>query len=135
MANALYGKAKEGFATGAIDWTGDDIKLALIDDADYTVAINTDQYLSDIPAGARVATSSNFTSKTATLGACDADDVVLTSVTGDPSECIAIYQDTGTASTSRLIAYLDTDTGGAISFTPAGDTLTIRWNAAAIFTL
>ena len=129
----MYSESLESFAKGEIDWLGDDIKLVLLDDADYTAAVTTDQFLSDIPAAARVATSGNFTGKTATLGACDADDVVLTSVMGDPVENAAVYQDTGIESTSRLIMYLDTDTDGPISFTPTGDKLTVRWNVPYVF--
>ena len=129
----MYSESLESFAKGEIDWLGDDIKLVLLDDADYTAAVTTDQFLSDIPAAARVATSGNFTGKTATLGACDADDVVLTSVMGDPVENAAVYQDTGIESTSRLIMYLATDTDGPISFTPTGDKLTVRWNVPYVF--
>ena len=57
MANALYDKGRQGFLEGSIDWDTDTIKVVLIDTADYTVNLATHQYLSDIPAAARVATS------------------------------------------------------------------------------
>jgi hypothetical protein len=38
--------------------------------------------------------------KTVTDGVADANDVTLTAVTGDPSEALVIYKDTGTESTS-----------------------------------
>lgn len=71
------------------------------------VRLTTDQFLSDIASGGRVATSSNLTNPTVTNGVADADDVTLTAVTGDQSEAIVIYRDTGSAATSPLIAYFD----------------------------
>jgi hypothetical protein len=55
MSNALYDKGREGFLDGSIDWDRDVIKAVLIDAADYTVNLATHQFLSDIPAAARVA--------------------------------------------------------------------------------
>lgn len=129
MANAIYGLGRQAFGDGDLAWDSDNIKCVLIDSADYTVSIDADQFLSDIPAGARVATSSNFTSKTNILGVLDAADVVLSSVTGDPSEAVVIYQDSGVEGTSRLIAYIDTATG--LPVTPNGTDITIAWDNGA----
>lgn len=123
MANALYGKGREKFLRGEISWNSDNIKSVLVDVADYTVAIDTHEFLSDIPSGARVATSANMASKTTTLGVADCDDFSFTSVTGDPSEAIVFYKDTGTASTSPLIAYLDSATG--LPVTPNGGDINV----------
>ncbi len=129
MANALYNKGREGFLDGNIDWDTDDIRCILIDTADYTVDLATHDNLDDVPAIARVATSGAFTSKTVTDGVADAADVVLSAVTGDPSEAIVIYKHTGTESTSRLIAYIDTATG--LPVTPNGGDITIQWDSGA----
>ena len=94
-----------------LDWDAQDFRIILGDAADYTVSIDADDFLNDVPSGARVATSGALASKTKTLGVADAADVTLTSVTGDPSEFIVIYQHTGTESTSALVAYIDTATG------------------------
>lgn len=126
MANALYDLGREAFLTGSISWTSDDIKVVLVDTNDYTVNLTTHQYLSDIAVGARVATSSNLSSKTATLGVADAADVTFADVTGDQSEAIVIYKDTGTASTSPLLAYIDTSTG--LPITPNGADIIITWS-------
>lgn len=123
MANALYGKGREKFLRGEISWNTHDIKAVLVDVADYTVAIDTHEFLSDIPSGARVATSANLTGKTTTLGVADAADFAFTAVTGDPSEAIVFYRDTGTAGTSTLIAYIDTATG--LPVTPNGGDINI----------
>lgn len=123
MANALYGKGREKFLRGEISWNSDNIKAVLVDVADYTVAIDTHEFLSDIPSGARVATSANMAAKTTTLGVADCDDFAFTSVTGDPSEAIVFYKDTGTAATSSLIAYLDSATG--LPVTPNGGDINV----------
>lgn len=129
MANALYGKGREGFLGGDIDWDADNIKLALCDSSDYTVSIDVDDFLDDIPGAAIVATSGNFANKTKTLGVADADDITLTSVTGDQSELIIIYKDTGSAATSRLIAKIDTATN--LPVIPNGGNIVISWDNGA----
>ena len=129
MANALYDKGRQAFLEGAINWSSDTIKIVLLDAADYTVNLATHDNLDDIPAAARVATSSALTGKTTTDGVADADDVVLSSVTGDQSEAFAIYKDTGVESTSKLIAYFDTATG--IPVTPNGGNITVQWDSGA----
>ena len=129
MANALYNKGREGFLDGSIDWDTDDIRCILVDTADYTVDLATHDNLDDVPGDARVATSGALTSKTVTDGVADAADVTLSSVTGDTCEAIVIYKHTGTESTSRLIAYIDTATG--LPVTPNGGDITIQWDSGA----
>ena len=129
MANALYDRGREGFLDGSIDWDTDTIKCVLVDAADYTVNLSTHDNLDDIPGGARVGTPQTLGSKTVTAGVADAADVTFPSVTGDPSEAIVIYKDTGVESTSRLIAYIDTATG--LPVTPNGGNITITWDNGA----
>ena len=125
MASGLYDSAKKAFLDGDIDLLTDDIRVILIDAADYTVNFSTHDFLDDVAAGARVATSGALTSKTTTAGAFDAADVTFTSVTGDQSEAIIVYKHTGTESTSNLIAYIDSGTG--LPVTPNGNNITITW--------
>ena len=129
MANALFDSGREGFLAGDIDWDANNIKLVFIDHADDTPNVSTDDNLDDLAAGARVATSGNFASKTTTAGVADAADVTVNTVTGDPFESINIYKDTGTESTSRLIAYIDTATG--LPCTPGGGNITVAWDSGA----
>lgn len=126
MANALYDKAREDFLTGNLDWSTATIKAVLVDTNDYTVNLSTHEDLADVAGAARVATSGAFTGKAATGGAADADDVTFSSVSGDSIEAIVIYADTGTESTSRLIAYIDTATG--LPITPNGGDIIITWD-------
>lgn len=131
MANVLYplGKAKLlGHATESINLINDNIKVVIVDTATYSYSA-AHEYLDSIPVGERVATSGNLGTKTTTSGVFDAADVTFTGVSGDQSEAVVIYKDTGTASTSPLIAYIDTATG--LPVTPGGGDIIITWDSGA----
>lgn len=132
MANLIYPKAKQAFLEAALDMVNDDIRVILVDLADYTYSAAHD-FLDDVPAGARVAVSTALASKTVTDGVFDAADKTLSSVSGDVSEALIIYQHTGTEGTSHLIAYIDTATN--LPVTPTGVDVPIQWNASGIFVL
>jgi len=129
MANGMYDFGRESFLAGNLDWDADLIKLVLVDEADDTPSLSADQHLDDRAAPSRVATSGAFGSKTTTAGVADAADVVLSSVTGDPSESIDIYYDSTVEATSILICNIDTATG--LPVTPNGGDITIQWDAGA----
>jgi len=129
MANALYDAGREGFLGGTIDWDTQDIRIILIDAADYTKNLGTDDFLDDIAGAARVATSDALASKTITAGVADAADKTWSSVSGDVSEEIVGYYHTGTESTSALIFNIDTATG--LPVTPNGGDITVTWDSGA----
>jgi hypothetical protein len=129
MSNALYTKAKQGLLDGSLDLDTDIIKAVFVDGADYTPNLATHQFLSDIPSGARVATSGALQNKTVTDGVFDADDIIVASVSGDQFEYIVLYKDTGVEGTSRLLALIDTATG--LPCTPNGSDITIQWSSGA----
>ena len=129
MANALYTKAKEAFLSGSINLSSDTIKAILVDSADYTLNLATHDYLDDVPAAARVGSAVTLTSKSVTGGVFDAADPTFTGVTGDQFEYIIIYKDTGTESTSPLIACIDSATG--LPCTPNGGDITVQWDNGA----
>lgn len=129
MANALYGKGRQSFLEGGIAILTNDIKLNFLDAADYTVSIDVDEFLDDIPGAAIVATSGNFSGKASTLGVFDATDVTVNTVSGDQFEAVGIYKDTGVAGTSNLLAYIDTATG--LPFSPTGNNITVSWDNGA----
>jgi len=130
MANGIYGISRKAFLDGGINLLTDDIRVILVDLADYTVSIDVHDFLDDVPAAARVAVSGALTSKTTTLGVFDAADVTFSSVTGDVSEALIVYQHTGTDSTSELIAFIDTGVTG-LPVTPNGGDITITWDSGA----
>jgi hypothetical protein len=126
MASAFFAKALKAFLDKDIDMLVDDIKVVLVDSADYTLDLANHDFLDDIASGARVGTSGNLANKSTTGGVFDADDVTITGVTGDQFEYIIIYRDSGSAATSQLIACIDTATG--LPCTPNGGDITITWD-------
>lgn len=126
MSTGLYDLGREGFLTGDISWRDDNIRAILVDAADYTVNFATHDFLDDVPAGARVSTSGNMSSKTYAAGVADAEDVTFVAVTGDQFEAIILYQHTGVEGTSRLIAYIDNASG--LPMTPNGVDIKVTWD-------
>jgi hypothetical protein len=129
MANALYDKSREAFLGGDLDWDAHNFKWYLIDAADYSKNLATDDFADDIPSGAKVATSGNLANKTKTNGVADADDVTLSAVSGDPSEELVLWRDSGSQATSQLVANVDTATG--LPVTPNGGDIVIQHDAGA----
>jgi hypothetical protein len=125
--SGLYDAGREGFLAGDVAWDSDDIRAILIDTADYTVNLATHDNLDDVPSAARVAVTSSLASKTTTGGVANAAGASFSSVTGDQSEAIVLYKHTGTESTSRLIAYIDTFTSG-MPVTPNGGDISVAWS-------
>lgn len=135
MANAIYPKWKEHLLTLATnnDFQDGNVKAVLVDGADYTYSA-AHEFLSDITVGGRVATSGNLASKTIAAGVADAADFSFTAVTGDQSEILVIYIDTGSAATSPLVAYYDTGVTG-FPVTPNGGDINVTVNASGLFAL
>jgi len=138
MANALYVAFRNGVLGShatRVDLDADTIKAVLIDHGTDTPNISTDDFYNDISAGIVGSLSSALTSKTigtVAAGVFDADNVTFTAVSGNSVESVNLLKDTGTTSTSDLIAYFDTGTG--LPVTPNGGDITVTWNASGIFT-
>jgi len=129
VANALYDFGRQGFLEGTIDWDTDTIKIILIDAADYTKDLVNHDNLNDVPVAARVAISAALAGKTVAAGVADANNVTWSAVSGDQSEQIIGYKDSGVESTSRLIFNIDTATG--LPVTPNGGDITVQWDDGA----
>lgn len=114
-----------------VDLLTGNVKILFVDSADYTVNLTTDQFLDDIAAGARVATSGNLASKTLTTVAFDAADITVAGVSGDQFEQVIGFIDTGVEGTSRLVWQMDSGTG--LPFTPSGGGITSQWSGSGIF--
>jgi hypothetical protein len=77
---------------------------------------------------------------TVTNGVFNADDVTLpsvsanTDITDGVGDSLLIWIDTSNTSTSRLVAWLDTNVDG-LPITPDGSNVSITWNASGIFQL
>ena len=132
MANKIYPKWKEALLQASSDsaLTGT-VKVALVDLGAYTYNDAHDM-LDDISGV--VGTAQTLGTKTFVGGVFDAADATFPSVTGATVEALIIYIDTGTPSTSRLVAFLDTGITG-LPVTPNGGNITAQWDAAGIFAL
>lgn len=130
MANALYPLWKEALiqASANSDLTGT-VKVALIDTGTYTYSASHQFYSS---VSGVVGTPQTLASKTYTTGILDAADITYTAVSGNTVEALIIYIDTGSAATSRLVAYIDTSVMG-LPVTPNGGDLTVQWSVSGIF--
>lgn len=133
MANTFYVKAKEALLNADIDFLVDDIRIVLVDATDYTPDTDNDEFLSDVPAGARIATSDALSSKTTTGGVFDAADAEFDIPSGqDEFEYGVLYKHTGSDSTARLIALLDTATGLPFAPPSGGISVIVRWSGSGI---
>lgn len=105
--NGLYIKGKEKFLRGEISWITDDIKAAFVTAA-YTPDLSFHEFLSTINVSQVVAISDSLTGKTATGAWAGCANIVWEAFTGATCKAFVLFKDTGTASTSPLIAYIDT---------------------------
>lgn len=124
----------------AINLASDTIKMMLLTSS-YTPDIDADVFIDDISAnevaasgsysaGGVTLTKSSSTDDTDDEGVFDASDVTITSATIS-ARYAAIYKDTGTPSTSPIIAIVDFGS----TITSTGSTFTITWNGEGILNL
>ena len=140
MANVLYPKYKQrlldpnGASGAAVDLNTDVIKFSLRTSS--TPYNSAHEFLSDL-AGSAVGTDQTVATPTVTSGVFNADDPTWTSVaSGSTVISYVIYKSTGTASTSNLIAFFDTDAAAAaINIPTNGGNITLVLNASGIFAL
>lgn len=142
MANALYPKFKEALLNPGIDLINGYIgsggagapsavtlKAVMVTSA-YTY--NAAHQFASSLAG-QTGTPQTLTSKAGPLGVFNAASLVFPTVTaGSTVVGIVLYLDTGTPSTSRLVAFIDTLSGStAMSLATNGGDTTINWDTAA----
>ena len=143
MANALFTAYRNvvlGSGTYAVpDLNTDALSAFFVDHADDTPVPGTDVYVNPGIAGAAqepaFASAPSLTTPTigvVAAGVFDADDPVFTALTGDQVESLVLFKDTGTDTTSPLLAYWDTATG--LPLTPNGGNVTVVWAAGGIIT-
>jgi len=125
MANVLFDPGREGILDRTIDMTGD-VRVMLVKSA-YTFSA-AHKFLSDITSGNDNGRSASLASKTFTSGIFDAADTTLTATAAVACNALVAFQNTGTDSTARVIAYIDTPTSG-LPFTPsASQSVPITWD-------
>lgn len=135
MANALYPRFKQACLAKEVDMDSDSIKATLIDSADYTYGAGHTTYATDVAAPAKVAESSALTTPTITSGTFDTDNFTWSSVTGDQSEAIILWDDTTTSPVAdELVAFYDTGMTG-MPVTPNGGDINVTVNGSGWFAL
>jgi len=133
MANAIYPKYKEALINGSANTSlAGTVKVALVDTGTYTYSA-AHEFLTSLTGVVGTAQTIGAT-KTYTNGVFDGADVTFPAVSGATAEALVIYIDTGTAGTSRLVAFLDTGVTN-LPVTPNGGDIAVTWNASGIFAL
>lgn len=134
MANVLYDTYKQLLLGAGLDLASLNIKVGLVDLADYTFSAAHD-FLDDVDAGGGlVSSTANLATKTVTNGTFDADDATFSAVAGDPCEALVLYRDSGASATSELIAFFDTGVTG-LPVTPNSGDIDLIFNGSGIFAL
>lgn len=128
MASQLYPTGAAhllGLAT-KVDLVADNIKILF-----YSGTITTtNEFVSDLTGASIVARSGNLSGKTVTNGVFNANDITLTAVSGSAFTHVILYKDTGTDSSSVLVAVFD-----VTSFTPTGADVSVVFNASGLFSI
>ena len=139
MANFIPNSIKNGiWSSGLPDLTTLTIRAMFVDFADDTPAA-ADDFINDILSAARVPAIASCpalaskTNGTVAGGTFDAADTTFTALTGDTSEGLILFEDSGVEATSDLIASWDTATG--LPLTPNGGDVTVAWAASGILTI
>jgi hypothetical protein len=135
MATFWYNKGREGFADGSIPWLSSDIRYALIDVGQYNPAsTSSHKFISDVTGVSSTAiiqrTSAAATSKDCTDGILDSADPVFSAVaSGKTVGAWLVYANSGSDSSSRLVAFVDNSSG--LPFATNGGDVTIQLDNGA----
>lgn len=146
MANGLFSKFRLALGNGTHDLLGDTINAVLVNTASYTVALTTDEFLSDVSSGMRVSVAT-LASKTWALSTgtpiFDAADFSWTAVAAigtdnGQAEGILFYNHDGNGASTdaarQLIEWMDTGMTG-MPVTPNGGNINVTLNSSGIFSL
>jgi hypothetical protein len=126
MAKALYPFGKAEIQRGNVLLLTDDIRAVFVDLDVYTYD-PADKYIADL-SGLQAETAL-LTGKTIADDAVfDANNAVATSATGDESEAVVIFKDTGDPDTDVLLGFID-----GITAIFNGGNATVVWNATGIW--
>lgn len=138
MANAMYTNARVRLARAQFgDFQGAaDLRVYLVDGADYVPDTAAHTTLASILAAGRVATAIIGTVAVNASAQVTAANTTLTGVSGDPFEYVVVAKGDGTDAGTFLVCIYDTNSANAaISVTPNGGDITINWNGGVVFSL
>lgn len=137
MADHAYAIQMSAYFQGTHDLATATIKLCLVNIAagHYTPNFITDQFLSAIASGDRIAFSAALTGVTVTQASgpssiFNASNTVFSSVSGSAGGALVLFIDTGNPATSPLLAYFDSYSG--LPVTPAGADINVAFNGSGI---
>lgn len=140
MANGLYTRFKQACVAKEVNLTQgvDVVKATLIDSADYSCVLATDTtYVAGangVADAAKVAVATPGT-QTVVGGVFDTADFTWSTVSGDVSEAIVLWDDTVTSPVAdQLIAFYDTGVTG-LPITPNGGNINVTVHASGWFSL
>ncbi|MDR0226334.1 MAG: hypothetical protein LBI66_07930 [Burkholderiaceae bacterium] len=123
MSNVLYPKGAQKILGKQIDFGNDAIKAAIVPSG-YTFS-TAHEFLNEL--GTTVGTAQSLANKSITGGVFDADDVAFGAIAAGPTlKGVVLFVDTGNATTSPLIAYLDEVTG--FPMIANGGAVKAEWN-------
>lgn len=126
--NVLYPKLLEALCLKAVTGgvAAQDLKAVLLTSG-YTFSA-AHQWLSDVGAGTRVATSEVFTGVTVTTdGKILADAARVGSFTGDAVTKLVVYAEGASEGASRLVSYHE-----VAEYTPSGVPVVLSWSAEGV---
>jgi hypothetical protein len=141
MASFLYDEFRAtlgGEPThSAINLETDTFSMFFVDEADDTISQSADIDAADRASAAQVpafASAPSLANNTATVSSnilvFDADDLTFTSLSGDQSESLDLFKDSGTDTTSPMVANFDDYTG--LPLTPSGGNVTVVFSGTGI---
>lgn len=125
MANAVYPKAKAAMLSGAVNVMGSTVRIQMFDDD--VVYDATDEFLSNV-TGTALGSAIEITSKDVASGQFTGSIGAFTPPDGGTVIALIVFIDTGSAATSRVLAWIDTkgDTT-AIDIPTTGGSMLLHW--------
>lgn len=128
MSNVVYPKAKETMLAYFLSLGV--LKVVALDLTVYTYSA-AHQFMSSVPAGARVVTPITLTSVAQALGVLSAANVSWTGLSGVPAVgALLLYCDTGSDATSPVLAYID-QAGSTLPTSPNPVRIDTQWDTGA----
>lgn len=130
--NQLYPAARQSLGTAALNLSTGTLAVLLVYST-YTPLFATDANVSDVTSP-KIAARQNLSSVSFSAGKLSAAGVNFGAISGTACNALVVYKNSGTDSTSPLIAYIDTAPG--IPFLPTGGVVAVTWDAVnGIFTV
>jgi hypothetical protein len=124
--SSQYSNGLKRIIDGNISLLNDTLKFALVDNDLYSVDLDDHEYLSDISPSALVSISAPISGKAVNIDSSlsphqiflTCSNAIFTAVSGNTTESIVLFKETGNSATSPLIAYYN---GVSSQLSPSGN--------------